>query len=386
MGRPVQLQADRGNPRLKFLDRYVGIPLVALGSIPRRIRGRRPIPADWSTVGVLLTSGIGDTVVASAVLADLRAARPDARIVLFVTANNASFARLLPDPDRVVELPVRRVWSAIRQVRAEQCDVIVDLSAWRRFDALLARGSGARVTIGLRTPGQHRHYGYDVVVDHEKGHEVDNDRRLLAALGIPSSSMPAIARPQGVDPPLASPYVVFHLWPGGANFAERSWTLDHWQRLAEALSARGLEVVLTGGTGDVEACERLVTAWSAAGIHAHSAAGTPWPESLACLGGAVGVVSVNTGVMHVAAALGAPTVALNGPTSTTRWRPLGPHTRCVVSPMVPDGYLNLGFEHDDRYRDCMQEITPDAVLAAWDDLQAEVHAGPADDPRRRPAV
>ena len=253
--------------------------------------------------------------------------------------------------------------------------MIVDLSAWRRFDALLARGSGARATIGLRTPHQHRHYGYDVVIDHERGHEVDNDRRLVAALGITSTSMPAIARPEGIGPPWASPYVVFHLWPGGANFAERSWPLDRWQRLAAALSARGFAIVLTGGTGDAEACEGLVAAWSAAGIAAHSAAGTPWPESLACLAGAVGVVSVNTGVMHVAAALGTPTVALNGPTSTTRWRPLGPHTRCVVSPMVPDGYLNLGFEHDDRYRDCMLEITVEAVLAAWDDLQSEVHAG-----------
>ena len=295
--------------------------------------------------------------------------------MLFVTANNASFARLLPVPDAVVELPVRQVWSAVARVRVEQCDVIVDLSSWRRFDAVLALGSGARATIGLRTPGQHRHYGYDVVVDHGRDHEIENDRRLVAALGVASSSMPTVEAPDDGTAPFASPYVVFHLWPGGANFEERSWPLDRWQRLARELSERGLDIVLTGGAGDVDVAGALVSSWTGTGITAHSAAGGTWPQSLACLAGAVGVISVNTGVMHVAAALGAPTVALNGPTSTTRWRPLGRHTRCVVSPMIPDGYLNLGFEHDDRYRDCMQAITVESVLAAWDDLQAEVHAG-----------
>ena len=76
--------------------------------------------------------------------------------------------------------------------------------------------------------------------------------------------------------------------------------------------------------------------------------------------------------MHVSAALGTPTIGLNGPTSGRRWQPIGRYTRCVASPMVPDGYLDLGFEHDDRYRDCMRAITVEMVTAAWDDLRAEV--------------
>src|SRR4051794_12257216 len=161
MARPAQLQADRGNPRLKFLDRYLGIPVAAALSLPRRLRRARPVPARWDCVGIVLTAGIGDTVVASGVLHDIRVERPDVRIVLFVTANNAGFARLLPDPDVVVELPVRRIPAAVRMVRAESCDVILDLTSWRRYDAVLSMLAGAQVTIGRRTPGQFRHYGYD---------------------------------------------------------------------------------------------------------------------------------------------------------------------------------------------------------------------------------
>jgi ADP-heptose:LPS heptosyltransferase len=374
MARAAQLQADRGNPRLKFLDRYVGIPAVAVLSLWRRLRGRRALPAQWHTVGVFLTAGIGDTVVASGVLHDLRTARPDARIVLFVTANNAAFARLSPDPDAVVELPVRRLPTAIRMVRAEHCDVILDLTSWRRFDAALALLAGARATIGRRTPGQYRHYGYDIVVDHSRDHEIENDRRTLAALGIPSTSPPHLAVPDGATPPLPDPYVVFHLWPGGANFEARAWPDESWRALARAMNERGFSVVLTGGPGDAPVNREIVDRWAADGIRVRSAAGSDWPQSLVWLSSAAGVVSVNTGVMHVAAALGAPTVALNGPTSGRRWGPVGPHTRCVASPIVPDGYLDLGFERDDRYRDCMRAITVAMVLAAWDDLRAEAVA------------
>ncbi len=372
VARPQQLQSDRGNPRLKFLDRYVGIPVVGGLGLVRRVRGRRSVPAEWHTLGVFLTAGIGDTVVATGVFADLRAAFPNARIVLFVTANNASFARLLSTPDAVVELPVRQIPTAVRAVRAERCDVVLDLSAWRRFDAVLAALSGAKVTIGLRTAGQHRHFAHDVVVEHRTDHEIENDRHLVATLGVRSDTEPTLEAPRDLATPFAAPYVALHLWPGGANFEERSWPLPNWMALARALNERGSDVVLTGGPGDVEVTEDLVAQWRAAGIRAHNAAGGSWPESLAVLSGATGLISVNTGVMHVGAALGTPTLALNGPTSGRRWGPRGPHVACVASPMIPDGYLNLGFERDDRYRDCMQAITIDMVLAAWDTLMVDV--------------
>ena len=374
MARPAQLQSDRGNPRLKFLDRYVGVPVVAALGLGHTLRGARVVPTEWHTIGILLTSGIGDTVLATGVLNDLRAAHPDARIVLFVTANNADFARLLTVPDAVVELPVRKVWNAVRAVRAEHCDVLIDLSAWRRFDAALSALSGARAQVGLKTPGQFRHYGYDVVVDHGQDHEIENDRRLVARVGVASTSEPNLPLPEGATAPVTRPYAVLHLWPGGANFETRSWPVERWLELATRLRDRGFEIALTGGVGDVDVSGALVDDWVRRGVPAHNAAGGDWPETLAWLGFAAGVVSVNTGVMHVAAALGTPTVALNGPTSGARWGPRGPYTRCVASPMVPDGYLNLGFERDERFRDCMLEISVDMVVDAWDDLISEARA------------
>jgi ADP-heptose:LPS heptosyltransferase len=367
-----QLQPDRGNAKLKFLDRTVGIPVVVTLGGFRNLRGRRAVPDDWRTIGLMKLAGIGDTVLLSAIVADIRETRPDARIVIFVNASNVEFARLLDDVDAVVELPVRNVPEAIQLVRTQQCDVLVDFGAWARLETILTVSSGARATVGMRTHGQHRHGPYDVTVDHGSDHELTNYRRLIEAVGVRTGHRPALHLRDDPGSPLGEPYAVFHLWPGGSNFEERSWPEASWEQLARACNERGLTAVLTGGPGDAAPSERIVAEWTPRGIRARSIAGTPPAEALVWLVHAAGVVSVNTGVMHVAAAAGAPTIALNGPTSGRRWGPVGPHTRCVASPMVPEGYLDLGFERDDRYRDCMAAITVDAVLAAWDDLQAEV--------------
>lgn len=371
MSQPAQLQADRGNARLKFLDRYAGVPVIATLGAARRVRGARSVPPDWKTIGLVKTVGIGDLVLLSAVIHDIRRARPDARIVLFVSANNAGFAALLDDVDAVVTVPVRNIPRAVQMVRAEHCDIVVDFGAWPRFESLLTALSDARCTVGMRTPGQHRHFAYDVVVDHGTGHEIENYRRLIAGAGITSTSEPSMRLDPDAARPRAEQYAVLHLWPGGANFEERSWPVDRWRAVAEALNTRGYDVVLTGGPGDVAPTEALCTEWRDRGVRVTSVAGASPEETLVWLRFASGAISVNTGVMHLVAAVGVPIVALNGPTPVARWGPRGSPSRSVVSPVVPNGYLNLGWERDDRYRDAMSAITVDTVIAAWDDLMAE---------------
>ena len=369
-GSTAQLPADRGNKVLKALDRVAGIPVLVLAGVARRVRGRRPVPTDWQSVGLIKTAAVGDVILLSGVVRDLRATRPDARIVLFVTSTNAGFARLLDGPDEVVVLPVRAVARAVRRVRAEHLDVCIDFGAWPRFDALVAAWSGARSTIGRRTRGQHRHSAFDVAVDHSSSvHEVVNFRRLVEPLGVRSTSDPRIELVPGPSG-TAETYAVVHLWPGGANFEERSWPLARWRELAAVMNSRGLDVVLTGGPGDVAATGVVVDEWTAAGLRARSAAGTSPEQCARLLAGARVVVSVNTGVMHLAAALGVPTVGLNGPTSCGRWGPVGPRAVCVASPVVPEGYLDLGFEHDDRYPDAMAAISVEAAVAAWDEVSS----------------
>ena len=76
---------------------------------------------------------------------------------------------------------------------------------------------------------------------------------------------------------------MLHLWPGGANYEERSWPTERWLELARALNARNLDVVLTGGPEDVDATEALAAAWREDGVRARSVAGTSWTETFVWL-------------------------------------------------------------------------------------------------------
>jgi ADP-heptose:LPS heptosyltransferase len=353
---------ERGSPALHFLDRYVGIPAIAALGLLRR---KRPLPSKIQTIGLLRTVAIGDTVLMSAVIADLRMAFPQARLIFFAGPSNFEIAGMLEGVDRVVKVPTRNVIAGLRAVRSASVDVMIDFGQWPRLEALLTLFSKAAFTIGFRTPGQHRHYGYDVVVEHSpRVHELENYRRLARALGVKCQNAPRVGAPIA-EAPAARDYAVFHLWPGGRRKELKQWPAERWLRLIEEFTRRGIVVVLSGAPADRESNDALMAGLSpvARGV-VKNAAGASLRQTAAMLAGARIVVSVDTGVMHVAAALGAPLVALHGPTSSKRWGPVSERAIVIDSPLDGCGYLNLGWEYPCRPMRCMECITYEGVRGA----------------------
>lgn len=143
-------------------------------------------------------------------------------------------------------------------------------------------------------------------------HEVQRSLSLLGAAGFPSPSdhrlrvtVPAVPR-NGV--------VVVH---PGASVPARAPSPSWARTLVATLAARGHDVVVTGGPGEVQ-----LTA-AVAGDHARDLGGTTDLRGLATvLAGAGAVVVGNTGPAHLAAALGTPVVSLFSPVvPAERWRP-----------------------------------------------------------------
>jgi ADP-heptose:LPS heptosyltransferase len=340
------------------------VPLLATAG---RLRRRRDPPARIHRIGILKSTGIGDMVVATGVVRDVTRAFPGAEVVVFAGPDNEAVARLLPDV-RVVGVPMGRPWTAIARLRAEKLDVLLDLGQWSRVEAVCALASGARFTVGFDTAGQRRHGAYDRVVAHSAGrHELDNYRRLVAELGVESKALPRLPAPDGDLPAPAprSPYVVFHLWPGGLRSDLKEWPAESWRELAGRVIGQGYSVVLTGSPADAERTAAFVSSCNGARPDIENLAGRCGIDGLArLLEHSACVVSVNTGVMHLAAAVGAPTVALNGPTSERRWGPIGERVTSVNSELPGCGYLNLGFEYDGQRTDCMEGISVDRVADA----------------------
>src|SRR4030065_857986 len=75
---------DRVNILLKFFDRHLGIPLLRVLGL---VRKKRRMPRDIHRIAVLKTAAIGDTVLLSGVIADLKKAFPGSRIT-FLSGNS----------------------------------------------------------------------------------------------------------------------------------------------------------------------------------------------------------------------------------------------------------------------------------------------------------
>jgi heptosyltransferase III len=361
---------ERGRDGLRRLDRIVGIPAVAALSILKR---RRQIPTKVSAVGLIALGAIGDTILSvGPAVPVLRQAFPQAKLYLFTSKSNGSIAPLLPPIDEIHVISVTDPIRTVSLLRSIKLDTLIDFGPWPRISAILAALSDASFTVGFKTSGQHRHHAYDLAVEHSgKIHEFENHANLLAAIGVPRPAWPRITPSGGTRRKLreerSKPYIVCHPWASGFKSEMREWPDGHWQEFAVNVAQRGWEVVFTGGPADVARSKTLVEG-IAPNDHenqVHDVAGLySLDETAALLEGSDSVVTVNTGIMHLAAAIGAPIVALHGPTDPARWGPLSDNAR-LIAPDSPDvAYLNLGFEYPKQAQSRMHLIGVDEVVTA----------------------
>ena len=367
-------KAERGRTFLRKLDRWIGVPSLWIWSL---FRHKRPQPAQFQRIGLCVFAAIGDALLASSLIADLKKAYPESKITIFATPANAVTFELIEGYDQLVLVPITKPWQAISVMRQHPVDLLIDTSQWSRIGAVVAAFSGARWTIGFETEGQNRHFAYDASVKHSpKVHELSNFGALLNPLGHHSNLSPPIAVSRLLETnclKIRQPYVVLHPWASGNRFELREWPIDRWVDLAKRLITAGYGVVITGGPGDENRarllCEQIGHSQDQSLINFAGKASLL--ETATYLQSAAAVIAVNTGTMHLAALLGAPLVALHGPTNPLRWGPVypgSPHAdRTVVlgpGPNEGGAYLNLGFEYPVHPTYLMDQISVDDVVAA----------------------
>lgn len=367
------MSGERANKRLRFFDENLGpLAVWAVGFLRSFLRflanglqTPRPVPLEAvRTVGILKMAAIGDTVLVSAMVHDLKRWNPHVRVVLFVGGSNEAYARLLPNVDRVVRLPLTDFGEAFRLLREERLDLLFNTDPWPRISAIYGALAKTRWLVGFRTDGQSRHHADDQLVPHlSTRHEIDNFRGLLKAVGIPAGAAPLKPRHPEGKPHLPS-LVVFHFWPGGTKSHLKEWSPDRWRQLAILLAERGpYYFVITGSPEQRPRNDEWIQAlpWSLQSRFTNLA-GQSLEATIETLATARLAVAIDTGIMHVSASLDTPTVVLHGPTRPERWGGIGLHVFPVMSKAPGAGRLHLGFDYgnDENYLD---SITVDQVYA-----------------------
>jgi heptosyltransferase-2 len=329
------------------------------------------------TVLLVRFSSIGDVLLTTPLVRALRRRHPDSRLV-FVTKR--AMAPLVSDNPHLSEIvtlePGEPIHDLAARLRARRPTHGLDLHGGLRSRAL-------RLLVGARWSGySNRRLARAALVsfkvDWYGARVAVAERYFDAARGLdvrpdgagPEFALGASARQRvaewlagrGLD---SAPFVA--LTPGAAHGTKR-WPLAYWIALAGRLHAAGCRPVIVGGPDDRGLAHQLASAGAGNGgeAWANAAGEFSLQESGALLARARAVVSGDTGVMHMATAVGTPVVALFGPTVEQfgffpyRARSLVLERDLACRPCTAHGSSRCPLGH----HRCLVDIVPDEVAAA----------------------
>lgn len=360
----------------RTLDRYFGIPAIFLLGLFRR---RGTLPASPRRIGLIQPSAIGDMLLISGLVMHLRRRFPAAEIHIFHGPFNGGAVQLLPVDVVAHRCVFTGPLATLRELRNAKLDILINCAPWTRLTAFLTALSGAKATVGFRSPGQFIHAAFDVAVPYASDrHEVDNHRAIAELFGpLPKYflQLRKIEQPAG----LTLPYdrlVLMHLMPGGSAARQKSWPADRWAELARRLVERGWTVGFTGADADRDAIASVLKSANLPADRCLSLAGRLNLAELSyVLSRSRLLVTVDTGVAHLAAALDCAVVGLHGPTTFARWGAWNARSIGVESRHPAAGYINYGFERHpqgDEIMACLSvDAVSDAVLGKLDKAEVE---------------
>jgi len=384
-------------PRLKARLRRLaaGIIIGAFGAAARPPRAAAP-PEDPARVLIIRLDLLGDLMLSIPAIRAVRRRWPRAEITALVLPYTAPLLGHFPEVDRVVTFDANRlrpsgtpwlpgVWAEffrlVRRLRAGRFDLALALyGPWAGLLAHLS-GAGFRVGYGAESHPNFFHLplpGRRYLV---RRHEAEYTLGVAAAVGapggpedyfiepLPEASARIGAKLARLGIPGGMPLIGVQV--GAANGWAKQWYPDKWAAAAgEIARRRGAGVVLTGAARERPLAEAVraglgVPAWNLAGE-------TDIPELVALLGRLSLFLAGDTGPMHLATALGIPTVALHGPTDPALSGPWPPGRGVVVRldiPCSPCYDLTDAAVCPLGHHNCLRRLGPDAVVAAAEALR-----------------
>lgn len=266
------------------------------------------------------TSSLGDVIHHMPAVTEARRVRPQARLAWLVEEAFAPLVRLHPAVSEVVPVAWRRwrkslyapatlveIVRSLRAIRSRSYDEIVDSQGLLRSACIARAAHGRRHgydAASIREPPATLFYDMRHHVSRDL-HAVTRNRTLSGlALGYTPHGAPdyGLERARFARP--AERYAV--LLHASAR-AAKQWSEQNWIALGGALAGRGLDLVLPWGSTDERArSERIAAAVPRARVSERQ----PLDAVAGLIAGAQFVAGVDTGLMHLAAALGVPLVAI----------------------------------------------------------------------------
>jgi lipopolysaccharide heptosyltransferase II len=332
-------------------------------------------PEEVQRILVIRPGGLGDAVLTYPMIHALRRGYSNARTDVLVEKRNSSVYEITDVVDEIHRYDAG-VFDVRRRLRNMQYDIIIDTEQYHHFSTIFANLLRPKYLCGFDTLGRRRFQTHSVPYS-EETYEIDSFLGLAeAVLGSvyefdpnrPFIDVKPAAQFWAEETVKAAgqrPVVV--VAPGASGFS-RIWPLARYAELVRWLTSREYYVVLVGGQDGVDAARDIATDINSETV-LNLTGKTSVAQSAAVLQQSRLSVSADTGVMHLAYAVGTPTVSIFGSGLHQKWGPPGRDHRIVrkglpCSPCIRFGRLppcphNIA---------CMRELSAADVIAAIEDL------------------
>ncbi|MGC8884047.1 MAG: lipopolysaccharide heptosyltransferase II [Bryobacteraceae bacterium] len=327
------------------------------------------------------TNWVGDAVLSLPAVAAVRARWPAARITILARPWVADIYRFGRFSDEIIPYRKCSGVAALRErlrvageLRRRQFDCALLLQ--NAFDAaLLAWLARIPVRIGYARDARRMLLTRPVAVPrpgeipaHESFYYLELLRRIGWLDRLPE-------RPEArLDGIRREPQALIGVSPGAAFGPAKRWLPERFAQAAAAIARRvGAAVEVFGSAGERPLCEQVAEGVRAQGIAVSYQAGQTTLEEFIRRAARCRLMLTNdSGAMHVAAALGVPTVAVFGSTDPEATSPLGPWTRIVREPVECSPCLLRECPIDHR---CMTRVGAQQVVDAALELLEAAEAG-----------
>jgi heptosyltransferase-2 len=346
--------------------------------IQLQVRGGKRLPTEGiERVLIRGTNWIGDVVMTLPAVSAIRQTWPHARISVLAKPWVAEVYRISPDVDEIIPFaePGRHAgilgkWRLAEELRSYGFDCAILLQNAIEA-AILARLAGIPLCAGYNSDGRGLLLTHSVQRTSaiRSVHQIDYYREMVRALGCATAGCDVRLRPGddydetakrllgqfgiGEGSPLVG------IAPGAAYGPAKKWLPERFAAVADRLiGATGAQTILFGSTGDRESTAAVTQ--NARHRLINIAGKTNLKEAMALIARCTLFLSNDSGLMHVAGALGVPTIAIFGSTNPATTSPVGEKSIVIHHDVPCSPCLKPVCPTDFR---CMEMIGVDEVYA-----------------------
>ncbi len=315
---------------------------------------------------IIRTDRVGDLILSIPALRVLRNKFGQAEITMLLNRGTRDLAKVIPWIDKI--MVYRNLIQTTRMLKQEGFDLAIDLIMdYQLKSALLAILSGAPHRLGFDIEGRGGFFNIRVKPDRKEKHMIEHTLDVVRAIGVDTTDKnPEIAvsddKKRYIEEFLNQQNVfgsdlLVGIHPGGYYPSQR-WLPDRFAQLADDIIVRyGAGIILIEGPGEEKSVRKVASLMSRKAI---GVVGISLSKLPALIARCNLIVCNNSGPLHIATAVGTPTVSTMGPTVPYLWWPKG-ENHIVFRKDLPCSPCNLGVCKSHK---CMKLITVEDVMGA----------------------